>query len=158
MGTFWEPLAPTAAEKNVVGGIIDRAFAHGWNISVGKGEGWNVYNSTDKEEILANLGKHGGVDSLYFYDGIVEVGWVLLSYGGAPDGSEVMVAAGDPDSNLNGSINGKVASDEICVIVGYDKALRTDAAVQEGLRKSRRGPTVPTENEVIAILGDNHFA
>lgn len=81
--------------------LIKNALAHGYCVSVGDGEGgWLVKCSTDEKEILLNVGEMD-CDELVFRDANnrkEKKGWVLLVWGNAQDGSELIA---DYSSNVD---------------------------------------------------------
>ncbi|NHN89841.1 hypothetical protein [Acetobacter conturbans] len=93
---FLTPGEQTAARK-----LVRAARAAGYLVSVWEGEDFAIRRSDKESDILKNLGSTGQ-DRLDFIRPAASpdvkptrVGWALLIYGNAPDGSELVADCSD---------------------------------------------------------------
>lgn len=81
----------SSSETKVLARLIAAAFAAGFVISVDDGEGFAVKRSTDKAQII-EAATAVDMATLVFRDAAtgIKTGWVLLVFGNASDGSELI--------------------------------------------------------------------
>ena len=79
----------TAGEMQVARMLVNAALRDGYALSVNDGEEWTVNRSRNASEVLAALATTDG-DYLRLWKGERTLGWFMLVYGNADDGSELI--------------------------------------------------------------------
>lgn len=88
----------TTEEADVARALVTGALVRGWTVSVNDGEEWTVVRSNDADKILAALASTDS-DTLSLRGSSGErIGTLLLVWGNAGDGSELIADYSDTPS------------------------------------------------------------